>query len=135
MMPTGQVRAFPGAWTSAKPDKHLWSRVHARVQELSGLGKLAFVSLWLLVFAIPWEDAITIPGFGTSVRLIGVIALGLGLFAIIDRGSIRHPAPGHHMMILFVVSAAASYMWSLYPEGTLTQTLTYIQLFVMVWLI
>jgi O-antigen ligase len=39
------------------------------------------------------------------------------------------------MMALFVVMAAASYLWSLYPEGTLTQVLTYVQLFTLVWLI
>lgn len=107
----------------------------AGAQELSGLGQLAFASLWLLAFAIPWEDAITIPGFGTSARLVGVLTVILGLFAIIEKGTIRRPAPGHLMMALFVISAAASYLWSLYPEGTWDQTLTYIQLFVMVLLI
>jgi O-antigen ligase len=37
-------------------------------------------------------------------------------------------------MALFVMLAAASYVWSLYPEGTLTQAVTYIQLLMMVWL-
>jgi len=37
-------------------------------------------------------------------------------------------------MGLFVMLAGASYLWSLYPEGTVTQTITYIQLLMMVWL-
>jgi len=111
------------------------AHTYARAHEWTGLSKLAFASLWLLAFAIPWEDAVTISGIGTSVRLIGVLALGLGLFAIIEKGSVRRPAPGHYMMILFVMSAAVSYMWSLYPEGTWNQTLTYLQLLIMVWLI
>ncbi len=98
-------------------------------------GKLAFTSLWLLVFAIPWEDAITITGFGTSARLVGMVTLVLGVLAVVEKGSIRRPAAGHMMMALFVLSAAASYLWSLYPEGTLTQTVTYIQLFALAWLI
>lgn len=104
-------------------------------EQLSALGKLAFVCLWLLVFAIPWEDAITIPGFGTSARLIGVITLVFGFMAILERGRIRRPAAGHFMLLLFVASAAATNLWSLYPEGTLTQTITYVQLFALVWLI
>lgn len=104
-------------------------------EERSALGKLAFVSLWLLVFAIPWEDAITIPGFGTTARLIGVVTLVFGFMAILERGRIKRPAAGHFMMLLFVASAAISYLWSLYPEGTLNQTLTYVQLFALVWLI
>ena len=87
----------------------------------SGLGKLAFAFLWLLVFAIPWEDAVTISGFGTSARLIGMAAMGLGTFAIVETGRVRRPAPAHIIMALFVLMAAASYMWSLSPEGTLVQ--------------
>jgi O-antigen ligase len=104
-------------------------------EDFSGLGKLAFASLWLFVFAIPWEDAVTIPNFGTSARLIGVLTGGLGVFAILERGKLRRPAPGHLLMGLFVLLAAISYLWSLYPEGTLTQVFTYIQLFTLVWLI
>lgn len=105
------------------------------IDSLSFLGKLAFASLWLLVFAIPWEDAITIPGLGTSARLVGIVAAGLGVLAIIERGKVRRPAPGHVVMALFVLLAAASYLWSLYPEGTSVQIVSYIQLFLMVWLI
>jgi len=103
--------------------------------DFSGLGKLAFASLWLFVFAIPWEDAVTISNFGTSARLIGMLTGGLGIFAILERGKLRRPAPGHLLMGLFVSMAAISYLWSLYPEGTLTQVFTYIQLFTLVWLI
>lgn len=111
------------------------ARPYTGPEEISGLGQLAFVSLWLLAFAIPWEDAITIPGFGTSARVVGVVAVVLGLFAILEKGTIRRPASGHLMMALFVISAAVSYLWSLYPEGTWDETLTYVQLFAMVWLI
>src|SRR5215467_6341375 len=123
-----------GPWASSKPGAYIGGRLFAR-PGLSALGKLAFCSLWLLVFAIPWEDAITIPGFGTSARLIGAVTVVLGFIAILEKGSLRRPAIGHFMMALFVVSAAASYLWSLYPEGTLTQAVTYIQLLILVWLI
>jgi len=43
-------------------------------EDRSAMGRLAFAFLWLLVFAIPWEDAVTIPGFGTGTRLIGIPA-------------------------------------------------------------
>lgn len=120
---------------SDKPASVPFAERFGRGEELSALGKLAFFSLWLLVFAVPWEDAITIPGFGTSARLIGVITLVFGFMAILERGKIRKAAPGHFMMLLFVASAAVSYLWSLYPEGTLNQTVTYLQLFMLVWLI
>jgi O-antigen ligase len=112
-----------------------FARLFAGTAQLSTLGKIAFGSLWLLVFAMPWEDAITIPGFGTSVRLIGMVTLGLGALAIIERGKIRKPAIGHVVMALFVALAVLSFLWSLYPEGTLIEAFSYVQLFTMVWLI
>lgn len=107
----------------------------ARDETTTGLRKAAFACLWLLVFTIPWEDAVTIAGFGTSARLVGFLAMGLGLLAIIERASLRRPTAAHLMMFLFVMLSAMSYLWSLYPEGTFAQDLTYLQLLTMVWLI
>src|ERR1700720_3927091 len=122
-------------WASPRPTNNGAARSLAGAEEFSRLGKFAFACLWLLVFAIPWEDAVTISDCGTSARLIGMLTGGLGVLAIIERGRVRRPAPGHILMALFVLLAAISYLWSLYPEGTLTQVLTYIQLFTLVWLI
>src|SRR5713226_4417432 len=122
-------------WASQRPGNNEAVRCLLEAEELSVLSKLAFISLWLLVFTIPWEDSITISDFGTSARLIGVVAVGLGVLTILERGRVRRPAPGHILMALFVMLAAVSYLWSLYPEGTLLQTFSYIQLLAMVWLI
>jgi O-antigen ligase len=121
-------------WNSARVENRD-VRFRAKTDSSSALSKLAFASLWLLVFTIPWEDAITIPGFGTSARLIGILAASLGLLAIIERGKVRRPAPSHVLMALVVLLATASYLWSLYPEGTSVQIVSYVQLFLMVWLI
>lgn len=122
-------------WDFPKPANNIAASSLAGTGEWSGISKLAFASLWLLVFAIPWEDAITISGFGTSVRLIGMVTLVLGFLAILEKGTMRWPAQGHLLMVLFVASAALTYLWSLYPEGTLEQLVTYIQLLALVWLI
>jgi len=122
-------------WAPPRPDNNGAARSLLGAEEFSVLGKFAFASLWLLVFAMPWEDAITISDFGTSVRLIGMVSVGFGVLAIIERGKVRRPAPGHIAMGLFVLLAALSYLWSLYPEGTLLEAFSYIQLLMMVWLI
>ena len=118
-----------------RPDHCGVARTVVGVEESSGLSVVAFASLWFLVFAIPWEDAVTIPGFGTSARLIGMATVGFGVLAIIERGKVRRLGAGHILMALFVMMAAVSYLWSLYPEGTVLQAISYIQLFAMVWLI
>src|SRR5260221_2426 len=129
------VPASQRHWTSPRLDKDSALGCVLVAEQPSCLGKVAFASLWLLVFAIPWEDAVTISDFGTSARLIGMVTGVFGILAIVERGRVRRPSPGHFLMALFVVFAAVSYLWSLYPEGTLTQALTYFQLFTLVWLI
>jgi len=131
--PVGRSTCVPSRRQRFLGDR--FSRLFAGAEKLSTLGKIAFGSLWLLVFAMPWEDAITISGFGTSVRLIGMVTLGLGALAIFERGKVRRPAVGHIVMALFVVLAALSYLWSLFPEGTVIEAFSYVQLFTMVWLI
>jgi O-antigen ligase len=135
----GQGRATGRSMRLPPKPRHSLSgrlaRLFAGTEQLSTLGKIAFGSLWLLVFAMPWEDAITISGFGTSVRLIGMVTLGLGALAIVERGKVRKPAIGHIVMAMFVVLAVLSFLWSLYPEGTLVEAFSYVQLFTMVWLI
>ncbi len=102
---------------------------------LSGLGKLAFAFLWLMVFAIPWQNALMVSSIGTIGRLIGLLAGGLGISAIIERQSVRFPSRGSVLAALFVLWATASYLWTLDPEETLVAAGTLIQLLLMVWLI
>ena len=128
-------RSMRGPFTPRRSLSAGFARLFAGTEQLSTLGKIAFGSLWLLVFAMPWEDAITISGFGTSVRLIGMVTLFLGVLAIGERGKVRRPALGHLVMTLFVMLAALSFLWSLYPEGTLVEAFSYVQLLTMVWLI
>jgi O-antigen ligase len=101
----------------------------------SNLEKFAFASLWLLVFAIPWENSLMIPGIGTGARLIGILASGISALAIIEKGRVRVPSPGHVMMALFTTWAALSYLWSINPDVSLTQVFSYFQLLVMGWMI
>jgi O-antigen ligase len=121
-----QLRMLDNGWSAS---------VSAGAENYSSIGRLAFALLWLLVFAIPWEDAVTIPGFGTGTRLIGIPALILGVIAVIERGRVRHPGAGHVIMILFALWATVSYLWSVDPEETLVAASSYRQLLAMVWLI
>src|SRR4029077_18373352 len=131
----GLVPMLHRLWAPLRSDNHRAPHSLIGAEESSGLGKVAFASLWLLVFAIPWEDAITIADFGTTARLIGMLAGGLGILAIVERGRVRRLSLAHIIMALFVALAAVSYLWSLYPEGTQEQAFSYIQLLAMAWLI
>ncbi len=97
--------------------------------------KAAYASLWFFVFVMPWENAVTIPGFGTVSRAAGLLALGVGLLAIVDSGRVRVPAVQHLLMAMFVTWAGLTYFWSFEPMRTRIEVISFVQLLVMVWLI
>lgn len=103
-------------------------------KRLSPLNTLALTSLWLLVFVIPLENVV-IPGVGLLSIVVGIVASGICVLAIIERGSVRPLKADHFLMGLFVFWAAVSYLWSLDRDATLVQTAVYLRLLLMVWLI
>ncbi len=133
--PGARVPMLGSPWAFPRPYDDRDARFVVGAKHLSGLGKLAFGFLWLLVFSIPWGDALLIPDVGTVARLIGTLAGGLGALAIIEKQRVRPPGPGQVLMTLFILWAAASYLWSLDPEETLVAAGSYLQLLVMIWLI
>ncbi|PYU19193.1 MAG: hypothetical protein DMG30_25130 [Acidobacteria bacterium] len=103
-------------------------------EQFSCLGKLAFISLWFLVFVIPWEN-VMIPAVGTVGLAVGTLASGVAILAIIEKGRLRRLSTGHVLMGLFVMWAAMSYLWTLDPELTVIEVPVYLRLLIMVWLI
>jgi putative inorganic carbon (HCO3(-)) transporter len=98
--------------------------------------KWAFAFVWLIVFAMPWEDMWVFPGIGTITRIVGVPALVIGLLAVAHQGyRIRRPAAFHYAVGAFVVWSILTLTWSMDPPMSLIRLLTYLQLGGMVWLI
>ena len=99
------------------------------------MSRAAFGLLWLLVFTIPWENAIVLPGTGTVTRVLGAAALGAGIFQAIIRGRVRPPGWFLLAVTLFVAWAGVTLFWSMDPEESRRRVQTYVQLAVMAWLI
>jgi len=97
--------------------------------------KAAFFFLWILTCVIPWENAVVIPGFGTLSRVVGIPAFGMALLAILECGTLRTLSLQHIIMLFFLMWASLTYFWSFAPSQTVTSIYTFIQLFMMVWLI
>lgn len=98
------------------------------------MNKLAFWSVWIFVFLVPWEDVVVLPGLGTLAKVVGFGAAGVGLTAAIASGRVRvHRFLG--WALAFVLWSWASVFWSLEPEATISRAFTYTQLLIVAWLI
>jgi O-antigen ligase len=87
------------------------------------------------MFVIPWENGVVIHGFGTISRVVGIPAFGLALLAILESGTLRTLATPLMIMVTFLLWGGATYFWSFDPGSTLLSIYTFLQLFMMVWLI
>lgn len=97
--------------------------------------RATWVLLWLLVFSLPWEKSLFVPGVGTVARLLGGLALAAGVGVAIRRKSVRGPNLVLALAAAFVMWAAATYFWSLAPASTAARAWTLAQLLAMTWLI
>ncbi len=90
------------------------------------------IVLWLsyvLIFTIPWENAISFIGFGTFTRVIGFALFGVWLSVVLMKGKFRKPAPFHLVLFLFILFNIFSIFWTDNVEETEQRIITYLQLF------
>jgi O-antigen ligase len=99
------------------------------------LNRVAFVALWILVFTVPWEKSVVLPGVGTVARLVGVCALALGVLAAVMRKQIRVPSLALVVMVAFLLWTLATAYWTMEPDATYYYVWTLAQLVAMVWLV
>jgi O-antigen ligase len=99
------------------------------------MSQLAFALLWLTVFSIPGEQIVPIEGFGSTTRVIGAVAITIGVFYVLLSGSRRKLAPFHVVMLLFVMWSSVTTFWSIDLARTAIRITTYVQLAIFGWLI
>ena len=77
---------------------------------------------------------IMVPGIGTISRAVGFPVIAIVVFATLYTQQIRWHSI-HGIMIAFGVWAGLSYFWSVEPEYSERTIFSYMQLFIMVWMI
>lgn len=90
---------------------------------------LAFSLSLFVIFMIPWEDVVTLPGIGTGVKFVGLLVALFWVATVMATGQLRKPHPFHLMAFLYVAWNALSILWSGNPNQTLSQIITFVQLF------
>jgi len=94
---------------------------------------VAFYSLWLFVFALPWERLVALPGLYIVSRATGALALSLTLFAVVMSGRVRRWRAYHVAAFLFVIWAGVT-VWVNGASRIPGKYYTFVQLFVVMWM-
>lgn len=93
---------------------------------------------WLslgLVFTIPFENLLVLPGVGSLGRMAGVLVMAFWAFYTAVTRGLRQPDAFHGAVLLFVLWNGFSVIWSIDTGATLTRFLTYAQLFGLVYIV
>lgn len=93
---------------------------------------------WLMlamVFTLPWEGEVEVPGIGQISRLVGVLAAIAWLVNLARTGQMREPQAIHILGLLFVVWNGLSLMWTFDGAATQERVFTYAQLLVLMLII
>jgi O-antigen ligase len=128
------------AWDASAPSQPMMTdalrRTLNRQAGRNGMfRKAAFFLVWMLVFVIPWENGVIIHGFGTISKVVGICAFGMAMLAILESGTLRSLAAQHILILLFFFWAGLTYFWSFDPSATAVSIYTFVQIFLMVWLV
>lgn len=99
------------------------------------LRKIAFWTLVLFLFTIPFEGTIRIEGFGSFSRLFGLFSFALGMLGLFrSRGqkfAFRSPSLFIISILLFTLWAGLSYYWTINTGATIFRLTTLVQLIFM----
>jgi O-antigen ligase len=119
------------AMTTAIPFSTNWQRFERPPR---GLEKTAGWAILLLVFCIPWGDAIQVFDDLQFSRLLTLPALVVWL-ALAGRQGTRNTLPPHLFMFLFILWTGMSLFSTVDQYRSLRRMLSYCQLFLDAWLI
>lgn len=97
----------------------------------SGAGWL----VWAVVFTLPWQGSVLVPGMGTVTRGVGLLAAAAGGVVWVAHGRARRLLDVHLLLLALVGWAMLSLLWSADASRTLGAVVTYLQLGVLLVLL
>lgn len=99
---------------------------------------MRIITYWLsliAIFAIPWENMVTIPGLGTLSRILGLLVALCWVTTVAINGKFRPPHIFHLAVLLFVFWNALSLFWTVDITLTTIRAITYFQLFIFIYIL
>lgn len=99
------------------------------------MDNLAFLALSAVIFVVPWENTVLIEGVGTVSKLVGIVALGLGVLAVATRARFRRPSVFHLLAMLFIAWGALTSFWTIDEAATHDRMIRNLQFFALACLV
>ena len=96
---------------------------------------IALFSVCLVVAIVPWEENFVIPGLASTARLLGVLAIVLGILKVLINFRLRRPPRAMVWVVLLIGWCLLAMNWSIKPGFTLERAITYTLLLIFMWLI
>ena len=96
---------------------------------------IAFLLSLGLIFVIPFQNVVEVPGLGTIAKGIGLVAMLFWVLTVLNERRVRRPTAFHGAVLVYVAWNAVSLVWSIDVPETLERTLTYVQLFGLVYIV
>lgn len=94
-----------------------------------------FLLSLVLIFVIPWEGVVRLPGLGTVAKVFGLAVAAFWLATVVITGRLRKPALFQIAACVFVLWNAVSIFWSADPNRTIAHLVTWVQLLGMVFIL
>ena len=98
---------------------------------MSILNLLQTTARWLalaLIFVIPWENAVELPGLGTLARGVGILAAAAWGASVVLGGHLRRLVPFHFALGAFLLVNVAGVLWSVDSDASVDRVITWAQL-------
>jgi O-antigen ligase len=99
------------------------------------MNSLAFAALFLFVFVLPWEGVVRVDNTAILSQGAGILAMGCTVFAVVAAGRLRRWQVFHGAALLFLLTAAFDLLVFYSGVRLPAKFFTYVQLFLMVWMI
>jgi len=100
------------------------------------MSTIAYWITWLFVFALPWENAVSvIPGTAIVTKVTGALSLAAALGATVLSGRLRRWHPMHLVGLMFLIWAGAELFVTHIGTRLPYKYTTYAQLFAVVLII
>lgn len=88
-----------------------------------------------MIFVLPWENVIVLPGLGTISKATGIIAAAFWVATLFFTGQIRRLKVYHIAVFLFVGWHILSILWTVNPNQTMSRIRTYSQMLIFILLL